>query len=77
MVTPDGTALAEAMCDGGMNMAAKWGRVTTYTDCGPGPQSGVTDDLKDLSEVPDNYSTTLPNTISITLQKYFTTVYST
>ena len=48
----------------------------TYTDCRPGPQSGVTDDLKDLSEVRDNYSTTLQNTILITLQKYFATVYS-
>ena len=57
-------------------MAAKWESVTTYKDCPPGPQSGVTDDLKDLSEVRDNYSGTLQNTILITLQTYFTTVYS-
>ena len=68
--------MAEAMCNGGVNMAAKWESVTTYTNCRPGPQSGVTDDLKDLSEVRAHYSATLQNTISITLQKYFTTVYS-
>ena len=51
--------MAEAMCNGGVNMAAKWGSVTTYTDCPPGPQSGVTDDLKNLSEVRDNFSATL------------------
>ena len=62
---PDGTALAKAMCNGGVNTAAHWGDVTTYTDCPPGPQSGVTDDLKDLLEVRDNYSATLQNIILI------------
>ena len=52
----DGIAMAEAMCTGGVNVAAHWRNVTPYTACRPGPQSGVTDDLKDLSEVRANSS---------------------
>ena len=59
LVTVDGTAMAEAKCTGGVNIAAHWENVAPYTACRPGPQSGVTDDLKDLSEVRANYSATL------------------
>ena len=51
--------MAEAMCYGGVNIAARWGRVTQYTACRPGPQSGVTDDLHDLSEVRARHSAAL------------------